>query len=356
MSELETSASNQADSITSTPGQIAALYRGLLGREPENDDVVRKRLHLDPVTVALGIALSEEARSQLKPSPLWVFNSRIPVEQIVRSHEAVGRQPTPGRLVNYLGVKIDPIFLPSLLTGRAGQVEEVPIPANWHADMAEWAAALRAVDLATKTFRVVELGCGWGCWLLNTGVAARNRGLDVQLLGAEGDAGHVAFAERACAENGFTSDQFRIERAIVGPNSGTALFPRQEHAGENWGLEPIFTADEAEIEKATSSGQYDQLPTITLQQLTDRKRVDLLHIDIQGGEADFIESCVYDLKRFVRYLVVGTHSRQIEGRVMACLLDLGWTLEIERPAILGLSGDKPLVLIDGVQGWLNPEL
>jgi hypothetical protein len=40
-------------------------------------------------------------------------------------------------------------------------VEGIPIPANWHADIAEWAAALRAVELAEETFTVVELGCGW---------------------------------------------------------------------------------------------------------------------------------------------------------------------------------------------------
>jgi hypothetical protein len=40
-------------------------------------------------------------------------------------------------------------------------VEPIPIPANWHADIAEWAAALRAVDLARGSFTMAELGCGW---------------------------------------------------------------------------------------------------------------------------------------------------------------------------------------------------
>ena len=73
----------------------------------------------------------------------------------------------------------------------AGVVEPVPIPANWHADIAERAAALRAVEQAHGTFKVVELGCGWGCWLNNTGVAARTLGLAVTLIGVEGDEGHI---------------------------------------------------------------------------------------------------------------------------------------------------------------------
>ena len=64
-----------------------------------------------------------------------------------------------------------------ILDGRAGEVEDMPIPANWHADIAEWAAALRAVELARGTFSMAELGCGWGCWMNNTGVAARAAGL-----------------------------------------------------------------------------------------------------------------------------------------------------------------------------------
>jgi hypothetical protein len=54
-------------------------------------------------------------------------------------------------------VRIDPKFVPKVLHGRAGEVEGTPIPAIWHGDMAEWAAALRAVDLAQGSFTIAEL-------------------------------------------------------------------------------------------------------------------------------------------------------------------------------------------------------
>src|SRR3546814_4193882 len=90
-------------------------------------------------------------------------------------HAGHDRQPSPDHLTNFLGVKIAPRFFPGILDGKAGVVEPIPIPANWHADIAEWAAALRSVDLAVGTFRALELGCGWGCWLNNAGAAARRR-------------------------------------------------------------------------------------------------------------------------------------------------------------------------------------
>ena len=110
-------------------------------------------------------------------------------------------------------------------------MEGVPIPANWHADIAEWAAALRAVDLANNTFRMAELGCGWGCWMNNAGVAARNAGLETHVIGVEGDEGHVRFAEEACTANGFRPDQFTIWRGIAAPSDGVALFPKQNVSG-----------------------------------------------------------------------------------------------------------------------------
>ncbi|UEM21144.1 hypothetical protein JL100_029475 [Skermanella mucosa] len=52
-------------------------------------------------------------------------------------------------------------------------------------------------------------------------------------------------------------------------------------------------------------------------------------------------------------MVIGTHSRQIEGRLMDSLPKAGWTLEMERPAIIRLSEGTQLTLVDGIQGWRN---
>jgi hypothetical protein len=54
-------------------------------------------------------------------------------------------------------------------------------------------------------------------------------------------------------------------------------------------------------------------------------------------------------------MVIGTHSRQIEGRLLETLLQAGWQLEMERPALLGVAL-MPSVHVDGVQGWRNLKL
>ena len=82
----------------------------------------------------------------------------------------------------------------------------------------------------------------------------------------------------------------------------------------------------------------------------------MLHIDIQGGEADLIAGSIAMIQEKVAYMLVGTHSRQIEGQIFDTMLDAGWILEIERPAILSLGAQQPIVTVDGVQGWRNPRL
>jgi len=159
------------------------------------------------------------------------------------------------------------------------------------------------------------------------------------------------------AANGFAPEQVNIHAGIAAPTSGIALFPRQEKAGVTWGLEPILAATEEQRRSAAESGAYSELPMIALDQLAaPHGRIDLLHLDIQGGEADLIAACSPLLTEKFAYLVVGTHSRQIEGRIMDTLLQAGWTLEIERPAILALDAHGPRVTVDGVQGWRNPNL
>jgi FkbM family methyltransferase len=321
-----------------------------------------RRLHdsRNQLAAQLAAAQAELGHAVSVASPFSFYNSRIEAEAIMRRH-AVQSEPRPGYLVNFLGVAIDPKFFPAILDGRAGQVEPVPIPANWHADVAEWAAALRAVELAkknrSKTFTVIELGCGWGCWMNNTGVAARRQGLKVKLIGIEGDPGHIAFAREACAANGFKPEEVELHHGVAGARPGVALFPRQDRAGETWGLEPLFNPSDEALAAARASGDFDELPVIGLDALAKgRERIDLLHVDIQGGEAELIEQSLAFLNRTVAFVLVGTHSREIEGRLFQALGAAGWMLEIERPAILALTDQGPKVTVDGVQGWRNPAL
>jgi hypothetical protein len=302
-----------------------------------------------------------DLRTRLKAaqtrSPFWHYTSTFNAVRLMKRFAVADLEPSAGYLTNFLGVRIDPKFFPDILQGRAGEVEPIPIPANWHADIAEWGAALRSVDLSTETFTMIELGCGWGCWMNNTGLAARSVGRAVHLIGVEGDEGHLGFARESLATNGFTPEMFTLHHGIAAAEEGIALFPRQETSGVAWGLEPVFGATQDERDAAVAAGSHDLLPMVPLSTLAaPHPRIDLLHIDIQGGEANLVEGCLPLLQEKFAYLLIGTHSKQIEGRLYDMLIAAGWRLEMERAAIFEIVDGVPYVSVDGVQGWRNTAL
>jgi hypothetical protein len=189
----------------------------------------------------------------------------------------------------------------------------------------------------------------------NTGLAARARGLKVHLIGIEGDDTHLDYARETLGINGFQASDYTLLRGIAAGRPGTALFLR--HLNEGWGTEPLFGVSEEEARKAVASGKYDRLPMVPLDEaIGDRPQIDLIHIDIQGGETALVEESLDLLSRKVGYLVIGTHSRSIEGRLMDTLLGAGWVLEIERPAIFWIEDGRPVTVVDGLQGWKNPTI
>jgi hypothetical protein len=285
----------------------------------------------------------------------YFYNSSIgDLTELLRKYAMSKIDPRPGRIMNAYGVSIDPKFFPGILTGREG-VDPLPIPANWHADIAEFGSALYAVDTAKNQFTVVELGCGWGCWLNITGAVAKRKGLNVRLIGVEGDEGHVQFALQSLRENGFACDEYVIHHGIAHAYEGVALFPVQQ-AGSNWGNEPLFSVDQETAERLVKNGSHQRIPQVPLRSLlpADRSHIDLLHIDIQGGEIPLIPDSLPFLGDKVAMILIGTHSREIEGQLFSCLSKAGWKLDVERPAILGLS---PMIhtTVDGVQLWRNPK-
>lgn len=340
---------------------VVEAYGVMLGRVPESSKAVQHHLRSgDAIDLVRNIANSEEFRSRIgapldTPSPFLHVNSPLDVRAMVASNVDDQRKPREGSYVNFLGVAV-PTFVFDFLSEKGGLLDQVPIPANYHADMAEWAAAIRSIDLAKDRYTMIELGCGWGCWMVNTGFLAKKRGLKIKVLGVEGDPKHVAFAHEVMKLNNIRTDEYSVIRGIAAAHSGTALFPSRKRDEERWGSAPKFGVSREESDAAVASGDYDSLDMISLADVIGtRKLIDLIHIDIQGGEGDLIDDTVELLTDKVGYLLIGTHSRMLEGRIMDTLLAAGWVLEIERPAIFTLVNGHPETTCDGVQGWRNPK-
>ena len=333
----------------------AWAYRLLLEREPSQDEIDANR-HFGLVNdLRLNMLTSlEYERSHRRLDLLRDFavvNAFAPFPD---------RSPVADSFVDFVGTATRVRYLDGSLQWRAGLVEDsVPRPSapSLHGT-AEWVGGLRSVLEARDSLTVIELGAGWAPWLVAMHHAARLRGIErFDLTGVEGSADHAAFMRDHFISNGLDPDAHRLLHAVVGAEDGEAHFPRLHVAADDYGANAVF--DPSEGEAALTRGELETVRCIALNTLlADKTRVDLLHIDIQGHEVVVIESALDALNARVRRMVVGTHSRAIEGRMFEIMSANGWSCEAEIACRMrGIPGGTGVYLaVDGEQVWRNDRL
>jgi FkbM family methyltransferase len=295
-------------------------YRMLLGREPESRAVIawhasqQKSLH----GVRKLFLESSEFRSSLSKISLedseFGYNF-VGVQQL--SHDEIVARFLPawegkgeeGFWTDFLGTKTRCSSLPSSCAHLSGVVDGPPAKSNSHFHaVSEWMATLRAVAETTDNrFVVVELGAGWGPWLVFGARAAQKLGIEnIVLAGVEGSAGHFAFLRQHLLDNGLNPDEHILIHGVIGATDGIAQFPKLTVPSEEWGA----SADYANV---PTSIEMEQVVSVSLATLLNQLTpVDLIHCDIQGAEFEVLSAARHELTNHVRRIVVGTHGRRTE--------------------------------------------
>jgi FkbM family methyltransferase len=221
----------------------------------------------------------------------------------------------------------------------------------------EWVGTLRSVLEAKGKFTAMELGAGWGPWLIASQNAARSKGIEaIDLTGVEGATEHHGFMLDNFRNNGVDPAAHSLHHAVVGAEDGIASFPKLHVAEDDYGANAVFA--DGERDAAAMRGELEEIRCISLNTLmADKDRVDLIHIDIQGHEEPVLRAGMDILNAKARRLVIGTHSRAIEGHLFDLLHDNGWVCESEVPCVLRPTMDGNRVLfVDGEQVWRNDRL
>jgi len=271
-------------------------------------------------------------------------------------------RPQKGFISDIMGIRTRTSSLWESAQTLDGQLLGYPVPGSYHAETIEWLGLVKTVLSAKSRYIAMELGAGYGPWIVAGAVLARLLGIqDIHLTGVEGDPEHCRCMCQHVIDNGFNPDEHALHEAAVGAEAGEALWPTVANSlsEAHWGFRPI----------PTSGGDYmgrhfDKMHRVRVLAMADlvqtQARWDMVHIDIQGHEYDVCYASLADLNDRVKWLIISTHSRKIDGDLLDLFTRAGWVLEHEKPARFTFWPNpvslEAMTTIDGTQVWQNPRL
>ena len=344
---------------------VEALYIELLNRRADpgglqNWTAVAAREGLE--RVRSGIMASAEY--QAKSSDFSGYsNSDV---ALMKKYLNSAAEPSPGFIVDVLGGRTRTSSLGDDVQHLDGKVMGIPVPGYHQAAAGEWAGMLKSVETAAVHYTAMELGAGWGPWIVAGALAAHRRGIrEVRLYAVEADDVHFAALQMHLRDNGLDPAEHTLIHAAVGPVAGKAVWPVSSDSRNEWGQRPMPPVGHVGPCRTDYRGQAVNrtvtIDVVSAASLLRREPVwDLVHIDIQGHELEVCSFAIEELNGRVRWLIVGTHSRKIDGDLMGLMFESGWLLENEKPAKVLFRKDAPVLeamtITDGIQVWKNPRL
>lgn len=346
----------------------------------QNDGVApKKRSYMNRVASRLlrikGSVRRRVRRLVLPEEPPWGPEYRGYSDQdlaVFQSLPPQSRKGEAGFLIDFLGVRTR---LTSLKPYRPydGKVLGIPVAFKdlFHADTVEWIGLLKSVLSARERYVALELGAGWGPWIVGGATAARRMGIrELKLYGVEGDPGHFQFMNQHLIDNGLDPAEHCLFNAAVGVTAGRVRWPKVDDPADDWGSRPLGDIEQRDQPSDEKNGpdylgrhfdSFIEVEVLTFAGLLEREPIwDFVHSDVQGSEYALCRSSIEIMNQRVRWLVVGTHSRKIEGDLIELMFSHNWVLENEKPCQFRFNPSShtltAMTHYDGTQVWRNPRL
>lgn len=224
----------------------------------------------------------------------------------------------PGVITDWFGLRTPAAIAPEL-EAKVGQVLGRPGRGDIRARYQDWAGLAQSVMGAQGTWRGLAIGAGRGDLLLAGAVAARRRGLEIDLHATEGDAPRFAALLAHAEANGIDPTAHRFQQAVLGADPSAP--PPRSVAVQEW----MSHAETWDWVRVGPRGLLLRLLQLSAPLLRDR----------------------------VRTLSLVTHSRGEEALAIRVLSRQGWRLVGEAPGVLRLR--VPMSFAEpGIQVWRGP--
>ena len=268
--------------------------------------------------------------------------------------------------VDFLGVKTRISYFEGLKSNENSS------PPPFDEEYFEWVDLLESVTAAQGDFRMMELGAGYGRWLVRAAFACRLFGnLPCKLIGVEAEPTHFEWISQHFTDNDLDPADHVLLKGAVSTKDGAAQFlvgnaerwygQRIAHVEDLWQgvkqpLKLIMSRSRKDESAPPLRYRFERVRTFGLTTLlTSFQRVDLVDLDVQGSELEVLAAAAASVNTRVKRVHIGTHSRKVEVGLRTLFKGLGWLCVFDFPG----QGKREtpwgrIDFQDGVQSWTNP--
>ena len=289
-----------------------------------------------------------------------------------------------GFQVDYLGVKSRLKYeekmsagselgpAPSHVESQTAVNQEQPLPA-FDEEYFEWIDVIEAVKAAKDQFVMVELGAGYGRWLVRAVAALRRLNpMPYKLAAVEPEPTHFEWLKKHLRDNGIDPSQQELIEAAVNDTGEMVRF----HVGNpsGWYGQAIAPGPVGSLKQRIAAwvrSAFGRRPSpegddvdivwvraVTLSQILAKYQVvDLIDLDVQGAELEVLSPAIDPLTKQVKRVHIGTHSAEIEAGLRKLFSLHGWeNVNDYRCLSVNQTPYGEIKFGDGVQTWVNPAL
>lgn len=220
---------------------------------------------------------------------------------------------------DFLGVRTDAQFKTYFKPDPAGpRVTTYPKPDQVYFELVfVLDSAVSSCESHTEPFAMMELGAGYGPWLVAAHRAVQAiDGRPCRLIGVEMDQRHMRHLVEHLRNNGIDPAEHTLINAAVTNVDGDAFFAPESDWSLAYGQRVVGRCpgplSRGFVNRPRSSGSDSiRVPSVSLASILEKlEAVDLIHVDIQGEEWRALRHASAILRQKVGRLIVATHSRR----------------------------------------------
>ena len=233
-----------------------------------------------------------------------------------------------------------------------------PKPPRIDAEACEWRALFDAIKAARGQFTMVDLGAGYGRWIVAGACTVRRcfPGLRSYIIGVEAEPTHFKWMQQHISDNHIDEQSFCLIDAAVDVDDGEVWF--EQGAPRNWWGQHVKRHSSEPNYGPEGQTSAEKRPAISINRLLQKySTIDLLDMDVQGTEAEIIKAGIKMMNERVKRIFVSTHNDQIQNDLREVFRSHGWmSLADHYPQREADTFFGKITLEDGVHYWMNQHL